>query len=115
MRPDRPLIFGAACVASGVGVILSYCHGTTSMKAAYPLAGSAMHLEFTLDGPAALGGTALIAAGLLLLLWAVIAAFESQFRLLGSRDEHRAIFEREQPFEDQHYDGTLGITGHRHS
>jgi hypothetical protein len=108
-----------ACLASGVGVILSYCQGTTSMNAAYPLAGSAMHLDLTINGPGAVGGTALIAAGILLLLWAVVAAFVSQFSLLGGegrREDYREDYmepEREQPFEEHYSSGPLGITGQR--
>lgn len=118
MRPDRPLILGAVCLASGVGLILSYCQGTTSMNAAYPFADSAMHLEMTLNGPAVLGGTALIAAGLLLLVWAVIAAFVSQFRLLGRTDERTDEYvdrDRDSHFEDEPYTGSLSISGHRHT
>ncbi len=118
MRADRPLILGAVCLASGVSLILSYCQGTTSMNAAFPFAGSAMHLEMTLNGPAVLGGTALIAAGLLLLVWAVIAAFVSQFRLLGGTDDRSDIYvdrDRSGHFEDEPYTGSLGISGHRHT
>ncbi len=117
MRADRPLILGVACLASGVGLILSYCQGTTSMNAAYPLAGSAMHLELTIHGPGAVGGTALIAAGILLLLWAVMAAFVSQFSLLGGEDRRDDYMDRErdQPFEEHYSSGPLGITGQRHT
>lgn len=89
------------------------------MNAAYPLAGSAMHLELTINGPGTVGGTALIAAGILLLLWAVVVAFVSQFSLLGGddrREDYREDYidqERDQPFEEHYVSGPLGITGQR--
>jgi len=113
MRPDRPLIGGMACLATGIGLIVGYCQGTTSMNAAYPFSGSTLHIDLTTSGPGVLGGVSLIALGVLLLAWAVLAALVSQIMLLGGGDDrfdsllHR---ERSSAFEDEGYSGSLGLT-----
>ena len=78
MRPERPLIASVVFLATGLAVILCYCTGNTSFNAAYPIGASALHLDITTIGPAAVGGMALIALGLLFLLWALLAALLSQ-------------------------------------
>ncbi len=84
MKPDRPLLASVVSLAGGIGVILGYCHGTTSFSAAYPFSGSVLHIDLTTIGPGVLGGLALIALGLLLMAWALIAAIVSQIILLAS-------------------------------
>jgi hypothetical protein len=106
MRPDRPLIIAAACLAAGVGLIIKYCQGATSMNAAYPITNSTFHLELTTNGPAALGGLALVALSVLLLAWSVLGAIFSQIALLmGRNDSVETLFKRERgaAFEDEHY------------
>jgi hypothetical protein len=84
MRPDRPLIGAVVTLAAGVTTILAYCQGTTAFSAGYPFSGSQLHVDFTTVGPAVVGGMALIALGLFLLAWALLAAFVSQIvRLSG--------------------------------
>ncbi len=81
------------------------------MNAAYPFGGSMLHIELSTYGPAVLGGLGLIALGLLLMVWAVIAAIVSQFALLSGRDERMELFldrERDSAYEDEHYPGHLG-------
>jgi hypothetical protein len=73
-------------LAAGLGVILAYCHGTTSFNAAYPFAGSNLHIDLTTTGPAVLGGLALTAVGLLLLVWALLAAIVGQIGALSGGD-----------------------------
>lgn len=92
MRPDRPLIVAVASLAAGVGLIVGYCQGATSMNAAYPFSGSTLHINLTANGPAVLGGLALTALGVLLLVWAVLAAIVHQFSLLGARKIERTAF-----------------------
>jgi hypothetical protein len=70
-------------LVAGFWPILGYCHGTTSFNAAYPFAGSVLHIDLTTTGPGVLGGLALVAVGLLLLAWAVIAAIVGQIMHLG--------------------------------
>jgi hypothetical protein len=79
MRADRPLIGSVVFLGAGLGLILAYCHGTTGFNAAYPFAGSSLHLDLTTTGPAVLGGLACTAIGCLLLVWAFLAALVSLF------------------------------------
>ena len=56
--------------------------------ASFPFTGSTLHIDVLTNGPAAVGGVVLTAIGLLLLLWAVLAAIVGQIGLLFS-DRHR--------------------------
>ena len=100
MKSERPLIAAGLLLASGLGLIFGYCHGTTNLNAAYPMATSAFHLDITTSGPAALGGVALTAVGVLSLLWALVAAVVSQIRLLfGHSSEDDRITARDRILE----------------
>jgi hypothetical protein len=88
MRPDRPVIGAVVCLSTGIALIVAYCHGTTSFLAAYPFSGSTLHIDLTTTGPGVLGGLALVAIGLLFMVWALLAAIVSQISLLFHRDEH---------------------------
>jgi hypothetical protein len=113
MRPDRPLIGAVACLAAGVGLIVGYCQGTASMNAAYPFAGSTLHIDLTTNGPGVIGGIGLIALGLLLMVWALLAAIVSQIRrMVGREDRYDSILDRdsESSFDDEPYPGSLGIS-----
>lgn len=88
MKSDRPLILSILFLGAGLALIIAYCTGTTSLNAAYPLASSSVHLEVTASGAAALGGLALSAAGVLLLIWAVLAAIVGQISLLAGTSHH---------------------------
>jgi hypothetical protein len=122
MRPDRPLILAVASLATGVGLIVAYCHGATSMNVAYPFAGSVLHIDLTTYGPAVLGGLALTALGVLLLAWSVLAAFVHQISLLVSREDRMESIRsedildrrREASFADERYPGSLGLSERRH-
>lgn len=95
MRPDRPLIGAVVALAAGIAALLAYCHGTTAFNAGYPFSASQLHIDFTTNGPAVLGGMALIAIGLLLLAWALLAAFVSQIvRLFAREDELASVIGR---------------------
>jgi hypothetical protein len=83
VRADRPLIASIVFLAAGLSLILGYCHGATSLNAAYPLSASALHIDITTNGAGAVGGIALTAIGLLLLVWALLAAIVSQIGLLA--------------------------------
>jgi hypothetical protein len=94
MRSDRPLLGSVLCLAAGLGVILGYCQGASTFNAAYPFAGSTLHIDVTTSGPGVLGGLALIAAGLVLMVWAVLAAIVGQISVLsngGDREPERLL------------------------
>ena len=91
MRADRPLIASIVFLATGFSLVFGYCSGATNLNAAYPLAASVLHLDITTSGPAALGGIAFVGIGLLLLIWALLAAIVGQIGLLAgnSREPDR--------------------------
>lgn len=93
MKSERPLIASIVFLATGLSLIFGYCSGATSFNAAYPLAASALRLDITTTGPAALGGMALTGLGLLLLLWAVLMALVGQISLFAgnSREVDRVV------------------------
>jgi hypothetical protein len=111
MKPDRPVIGAVVCLATGIALIVAYCHGTTSASAVYPFAGSTLHIDMTTTGPGVLGGLLLIAIGLLFLVWSLLAAIVSQISLLFHREDRmESILEkyREPSFELDNYPN--GIT-----
>lgn len=117
MRPDRPLIGAVVTLAAGVTAILAYCNGTTAFSAGYPFSGSQLHIDITTNGPAVLGGMLLIALGLLLMAWALLAAFVSQIvRLSGRDDEVATIIARSRaPFVDaENPSGSVTMVEHKH-
>jgi len=117
MRPDRPVIGGIVCLATGIALIVGYCHGTTSFFAAYPFSGSTLHIDLTTTGPGVLGGLALIAIGLVFMVWAVLAAIVSQFGLLLHRDDAMdSIIDRYSApsFEPDQYPSAIPTAEHKH-
>ena len=89
MKSDRPIIVSVLFLAAGLGLILGYCHGSTNLTAAYPFAGSMLHVSINTSGPGVLGGLICLAVGLVLLVWAFIAAIVSQLRHLVAPDDDR--------------------------
>jgi hypothetical protein len=79
MRVDRPLIGAVIFLGIGLGLIIGYCNGSTGLSAAYPFTGSTLHVELTTTGPAVLGGLAAMAIGIVLMIWAFLAAIVSLF------------------------------------
>jgi hypothetical protein len=86
------LIGAVIFVGIGLGLIIGYCNGSTGLSAAYPFTGSALHIELTTTGPAVLGGLAAMAVGILLLVWAFLAAIVSLFT--GSEGTRERVIER---------------------
>ena len=82
MRSERPLIASLLFLATGLTLIVGYCNGASSFSAGFPMTASSLHVDITTNGPAALGGVALVAAGVLLLVWALLMAIVSQISLL---------------------------------
>jgi hypothetical protein len=87
MRPDRPVIGAVVCLATGVALIVAWCHGATNANIAYPFSGSTLHIDLTTSGPAVLGGLIFLALGILLMVWSLLAAIVSQISLLFHREE----------------------------
>lgn len=88
MRCERLLIGAVVFLATGLSLIFVYCHGASSLNAAYPLSGSVLHLDLTTTGPAVLGGVTSIAVGVVLLGWALLGAIVREITHLfhGSGD-----------------------------
>jgi hypothetical protein len=102
MRCERPLIAAIVFLATGLSLIFGYCNGVSSLNAAYPLSSSVLHLDITTTGPAAVGGIALTAVGVLLLLWAFLGAIVGQILHLfhhSDYEEHERIVPSERIFE----------------
>ena len=88
------------------------------MNLAYPFSSSILHIDLTTSGPGVLGGLALIALGVLLMAWAVLAAFVNQISLLGDRESRtHSILDRDRDDadEDEHerYPGSI-LSERRH-
>jgi len=116
MKPDRPLLGSVACLAAGIALIVVYCKGATTLSAAFPFTASTLHIDLTTNGPAVFGGVGLIALGLLLMAWALLAAIVSQImRLVGRDDRYDNMMDRDtDSYEDERYPGSLGLGESRH-
>ncbi len=101
MRAERPLLLGVLFLAGGLATILSYCNGASNFTASFPFTGSTLHIDVLTNGPAAVGGVVLTAIGLLLLVWAFLAAIVGQISLLFNRshDEPESLLDRESLLE----------------
>lgn|SRR5580658_9651368 len=94
MRSDGPLILAVLSLAAGLTIIFKYGIGTGSFNAAYPVAGASLQMSISTAGPAAIGGMALIALGLLLMLWALISAIAGLFASFGTERGRAERLER---------------------
>jgi signal transduction histidine kinase len=79
MKSNTPLILAVLCLASGLAIIFSYGVGTAGFNAAYPFSAANLNLSIATTGGAAIGGLALTALGLLLMVWALLCAIVSEF------------------------------------
>ena len=80
MKSDRMVIFAILFLAAGLGLIFGFTHGTTGLSVGYPFSATNLHVDITTTGVPALLGVPLLAAGTVLLFFALIAAIASQFR-----------------------------------
>ena len=87
MRSDRPLILSVLLMAAGLGLTIGYCSGNAGLSASFPLSGASLKLSLATFGPAALGGPALTALGLVMLLWAWVCAIFHQMGLFVTRED----------------------------
>jgi hypothetical protein len=83
MKPDRPLIISILFLAGGLWLIFGYAHGTAGLSAALPITNSTLHINVNTTGLAALGGIVVLAVGVLLLIWSLLAAIVSQLAHMG--------------------------------
>jgi hypothetical protein len=74
------VIFAVLFLAAGLGLVLGFTNGTTGLSVAYPFSETRLHLDITTTGIPVLVGIPLIAAGAVLLFFALVAAIASQFR-----------------------------------
>jgi signal transduction histidine kinase len=74
MKSNGPLIFAVLFLAGGLTIIFVYGVGTAGFNAAYPFSAANLNLSIATNGPAAVGGLALTALGLLMLLWSLVCA-----------------------------------------
>jgi hypothetical protein len=117
MRPDRPLIGAVVTLTAGVAAILANCQGTSAFNAGYPFSASLLHIDFSTNGPPVMVGVALIAIGLLLMVWALLAAFVSQIVLLFVRKDDLEVMvgrPRVQYVDAETYHGSIPVTEHKH-
>ncbi len=84
MKSDGPLILAVLFLASGLTIIFTYGIGSAGFNAAYPFSAANLQLSIATTGPAAIGGLALTALGVLTLVWALICAFVGEFSGIGS-------------------------------
>src|ERR1019366_7186540 len=83
MRPNVPLICAVLFLAAGLGLIIGYGQGTSSINMGYPIAASTLQIAITTTGPAVVGGVCLTALGLLLMIWALVCAIIDGFGMTG--------------------------------
>src|ERR1035437_7531207 len=83
MRPNVPLICAVLFLAAGLGLIIGYGQGTSSINMGYPIAASTVQIAITTTGPAVVGGVCLTALGLLLMIWALICAIVDGIGMAG--------------------------------
>ena len=80
MKSDRLVIAAVLFLAAGLGLLFGFTDGTTGLNVGYPFSVTRLHVDITTTGIPALVGMPLVAAGALLLFFALIAAIVSQFR-----------------------------------
>jgi hypothetical protein len=100
MKSDRWVIAAVLFLAAGLGLLLGFTDGTASMNVGYPFSATKLHVDITTIGIPALVGLPLVAAGALMLFFALIAAIVSQFR--RPETEHISVVpaKRQGPFEE---------------
>jgi hypothetical protein len=100
MKSDRWVIAAVLFLAAGLGLLFGFTDGTTSVNVGYPFSATKLHADITTTGIPALVGLPLVAAGALMLFFALIAAIVSQFR--RPEPEHVSVVpsKRQEPFEE---------------
>ena len=91
------LVTAVVCLAAGLFVIFSFCHGTTGLSFAYPLSGCSIHIDITTTGAGVPGAIGLTLIGAFLLVVATIIALIGMFR---RKSEDTPTKHREAAFEE---------------
>jgi hypothetical protein len=74
MNCERSLIASIVFLATGLGLIFGYCHGTIGLSGAYPVAGAALEVSIKTTGLPAITGVAATLIGVVLLIVALVQA-----------------------------------------
>ena len=100
MKSDRLVIGAVIFLAAGLGLLFGFTNGTTGLSVGYPFSETRLHVDITTTGIPALIGLPLVAAGALLLFFALIAAIVSQFRRAEGEAVSDLPSKRRQPFAE---------------
>lgn len=94
MLPSRFLLASYACLAVGLSVMVGFSQGTAGISLGAPITDTSVHIDVATAGVPALVGLAGAAAGILLLLLALISTIPraSQSSEIPER--------REKPFQE---------------
>jgi hypothetical protein len=100
MKSDRMVIGAVLFLAAGLGLLFGFTNGTAGVTLGYPFSATKLHLDITTTGIPVIAGLPLVAAGALLLLFALIAAIVSQFRRPELDHSPELPAKRQGPFEE---------------
>jgi hypothetical protein len=100
MKSDRLVIAAVLFLAGGLGLLFGFTNGTTALNVAYPFDQTRLYMDITTTGIPALIGVPFLAAGALLLFFALIAAIASQFRPPQAVADPDLPTKRREPFEE---------------
>ena len=100
MKSDRLVIGAVIFLAAGLGLLFGFTNGTTGLSVGYPFSETRLHVDITTTGIPALIGAPLVAAGGLLLFFALIAAIVSQFRRPEAEPLSDLPSKRREPFAE---------------
>jgi hypothetical protein len=100
MKSDRWVIAAVLFLAAGLGLLFGFTDGTAGVNVGYPFSATKLHVDITTTGIPALVGLPLVAAGALMLFFALIAAIVSQFRRPEPDRSPELPLKRQEPFEE---------------
>ena len=80
MKSDRLVIGAVVFLCGGIGLLFGFTDGTTGFNIGYPFSATRLHVDITTTGIPVLAGLPMVAAGVLLLFFALIAAIAAQFQ-----------------------------------
>ncbi|HWH57243.1 MAG TPA: hypothetical protein VN682_06415 [Terriglobales bacterium] len=85
MNCERSLIASIVFLATGLGLIFGYCHGTIGLSGAYPVAGAALEVSIKTTGLPAITGVAATLIGVVLLIVALVQAVVGLMHFPGEK------------------------------